>query len=577
LKLFGETLAIGEESATLLSSNVRRNCKGMPTTPLLPLPDKLEVISISSVNDELEIRIISNRTSSLCPICSLPSSAIHSYYRRHPIELPCTGRIVRLILCVKKFFCRTESCLRKIFTERLPELIEPSSRLTTRLRTLVQAIGVAFNANGGARLGVQMGFHVSRMTMLFSLHLLAVQPVKQVKHVGIDDFAWKRGLRYGTVIIDLDTHQIIDILPDRETESVRTWLAAHPEIEVVSRDRGGAYADGAAQGAPQAIQCADRWHICKNIGDAIEDYLKRQPLSIPVPAQSPSETKETPLPASTKALRKQELLSEETFVRKQGIVGKVREMHQQGISGHGIAAELGLARGTVRKYLHCEGPVRRAPRTRKTSILDPFYDYLCQRWNEETPTALQLFEELQEKGFQGGLSIVKDFVTRLRRGLSGMKHPPRVITTKGVPPTLSPRELRWLLAKQEKNLTSEEQQSLVKLLATSEEIGHLYHFLHTFLQMLRERKPELLNGWMKEVRESKIKELVSFVNGIDRDYDAVRAGLTYSWSQGPVEGTVNKIKTHKRLMYGRASFPLLRKKMLCQAKTVFHTPISQAK
>ncbi len=117
----------------------------------------------------------------------------------------------------------------------------------------------------------------------------------------------------------------------------------------------------------------------------------------------------------------------------------------------------------------------------------------------------------------------------------------------------------------------------MKLLASSEEIGQLYRFLHSFLQMLRERRPELLNGWMKEVRESHIKELVSFVNGIDRDYDAVRAGLTYSWSQGPVEGTVNKLKTHKRLMYGRASFPLLRKKMLSQAKVVVRTSFTQAK
>jgi transposase len=382
------------------------------------------------------------------------------------------------------------------------------------------------------------------------------------------------------VIIDLDTHQIIDILPDREAESVRKWLAAHPEIEVVSRDRGGAYADGAAQGAPQAIQCADRWHICKNLGDAVEDYLKRQPLCIPapVPPQSISETTATPpRPATTQAQRMQERLSEETFERKQASVGKVREMHQQGISGHGIAAELGLARGTVRKYLQSEGPVRMAPRTRKASILDPFYDYLCQRWNDASPPAHQLFEELQEKGYRGSETLVKDFVTRLRRGLSGMKHPPTSRKTKGVTPTLSPRELRWLLARREKDLTPEEQQSLVKLLASSEEIGHLYRFLHSFLQMLRERKSELLNGWMKEVRESHIKELVSFVNGIDRDYDAVRAGLTYSWSQGPVEGTVNKIKTHKRLMYGRASFPLLRKKMLCQAKVLVRTPFSQAK
>lgn len=145
-----------------------------------------------------------------------------------------------------------------------------------------------------------------------------------------------------------------------------------------------------------------------------------------------------------------------------------------------------------------------------------------------------------------------------------MKHPPKSLTTKRVPPMLSPREMRFLLAKKEEVLTPEEKQSLVKLLGSSQEIGHLYRLLQSFLHMLRERKPELLNGWMKEARASAIQELVSFVNGIERDYEAVRAGLTYAWNQGPVEGAVNKIKTHKRLMYGRASFSLLRKKMLHQ-------------
>ncbi|HEY5003637.1 MAG TPA: ISL3 family transposase [Ktedonobacteraceae bacterium] len=535
----------------------------MPTTPLLPLPDDLEIVSLHEEENHLEIQIISKRIMCLCPGCAQPSEAIHSYYRRHPMELPCTGCLVRIILSVKKFFCRNPECSRKVFTERIPEWIEPSSRLTTRLRTLIQAIGVAFNANGGARLATQMGIHVSRMTVLFSLHLLPLPPVGQVKRIGIDDFAWKRGLRYGTVLIDLDSHHIIDILPDRETESVKKWLQSHPEIEVVSRDRGGVYADGAAQGAPQAIQCADRWHLCKNLGDAVESYLKQLSLSIPV---SPSvlETRGTVASAPTYEQRRQERISQTNFARKQEMVEKVREMHQQGISGHGIAAELHLARGTVRKYLQTQGPVRQAPRTRQPSLLDPYYDYLCQRWNEDIPTALQLFEELQQRGFQGGLSIVKDFVTRLRRGLPGMKHPPKSLTTKRVSPMLSPRELRWLLVKKEEKLTSEEKQSLGKLLESSQEIGRLHCLIQSFLHLLRERKPELLNGWMKEARESAMKELVSFVNGIERDYEAVRAGVTYAWNQGPVEGAVNKIKTHKRLMYGRASFSLLRKKMLHQ-------------
>jgi len=290
----------------------------MPTTPLLPLPNGLEITSIRETEKELQIRVTSHRTSSLCPICSQPSSSIHSYYRRKPQELPCTGRDVRLLLSVKKFFCRVENCPQKIFTERLPELIASSSRLTARLRALVQAIGVAFNAKGGAQLGEQMGIHLSRMTFLHSVRLLDIPLVTTVKAVGIDDFAWKRGSRYGTVIIDLETHRLIDILPDREVESVKTWLAAHPEIEVVSRDRGGTYADGAAQGAPQALQCADRWHLCKNLGDAAEDYLKRQPLSIPAPTPSQSivETKEAQTPASSNAQRKQELQKDARFEKK---------------------------------------------------------------------------------------------------------------------------------------------------------------------------------------------------------------------------------------------------------------------
>jgi transposase len=215
----------------------------MPTTPLLPLPDGLEITSISQTERELQVRVTSNRISSRCPLCLTPSYAIHSYYRRKPLELPCAGKTVRLLLSVKKFFCRMATCPRKIFTERLPELLEPSSRLTTRLRSIVQAICAAFNAKGGVRLGEQLGIHLSRMTFLHSLHLLPTPPVGKVKAVGIDDFAWKRGTRYGTVIIDLETHDLLDLLPDREAESVKQWLLAHPEIEIVSRDRGGAYAD----------------------------------------------------------------------------------------------------------------------------------------------------------------------------------------------------------------------------------------------------------------------------------------------------------------------------------------------
>ncbi|HVB25589.1 MAG TPA: ISL3 family transposase [Ktedonobacteraceae bacterium] len=374
-----------------------------------------------------------------------------------------------------------------------------------------------------------------------------------------------RGKRYGTVIIDLETHDVLDLLPNREAESVKQWLLAHPEIEIASRDRAGAYADGAAQGAPQAQQIADRWHVCKNLGDAVEDYLKRKNIQIPSSPSSDTALPEVPTgpalpppPAPVKRTR----ASLATTERKQKLVDQVKTMHQEGNSIYTIAAQLDLARNTVRRYLRLEGPVQPTPRPRQSSQLDPFYDYLCERFTDGCSHASQLFEELHEKGYRGGETTVRSFVARLRTGLSGIARPPKH-AKQGTPVSAaSPRELRWLLAKREEELTPEEQHELKHLLENSQEVKELYSLLQSFLQMLRLRRPERLNGWMKQARESGIKELGSFVAGIERDYDAVRAGLTFPWSQGPVEGTVNKIKTQKRLMYGRASFPLLRQKML---------------
>lgn len=219
---------------------------------------------------------------------------------------------------------------------------------------------------------------------------------------------------------------------------------------------------------------------------------------------------------------------------------------------------------TVRKYLRLQGPVQPTPRTRRLSQLDPFYDYLTERWNEGCANAHQLFEELQEKGYRGGKTTVRSFVARLRKGLPGMERPPKQAKHGAASSAslASSRELRWLLSKGEEDLTSDEKSDLARLLESSQEVKQVHQLVQAFLQMLRERRPERLNGWMKQARESGITELNSFVTGIEQDYDAVRAGLTFPWSQGPVEGTVNKIKTHKRLMYGRASFPLLRQKLL---------------
>ncbi len=202
-------------------------------------------------------------------------------------------------------------------------------------------------------------------------------------------------------------------------------------------------------------------------------------------------------------------------------------MHQDGESIRTIAAQLSLARNTVRRYVRAEGPVQPTPRPRKSSQLDPFYDYLCQGFKDGFSNATQLFQEIQEKGYRGGATSVRSFVARLRKGLSGMARPPKRAKTGTAVIKVSPRELRWLLSKREEELTSEEKNDLTRLLESSQEVKQMYQLLQSFLHMLRQRQPESLNGWMKEARESGIKELGSFVIGVERDYDAVRAGLTY--------------------------------------------------
>ncbi len=212
------------------------------------------------------------------------------------MDLPCAGRPIRLLLTVRKFFCREATCSRKVFTERLPELLEPSSRLTTRLRNAVQEIGLATCGKGGERLCPKLGMGISDATLLWSLHLVSIPAAGKVRVVGIDDWCWRRGQKYGTILVDLERHQVIDLLPDRRSETVKKWLEQHPEIEIISRDRASSYADAARQGAPQAQQVADRFHLVKNLREKLKELLDRKRAYLPwkeaqaevMPVPSPS-------------------------------------------------------------------------------------------------------------------------------------------------------------------------------------------------------------------------------------------------------------------------------------------------
>ena len=533
----------------------------MPSTPLFPLPEGLEITAVSDTPEEVVVRVTSYRTTSVCPLCSTPSSAIHSSYRRKPRDLPCVGRPIRLLLTVKKFFCRQAQCPRKVFTERMPDLIEVSSRLTKRLRSAVQEIGVATCGKGGERLVSKLGIPISDATLLWSLYLVPLPPIGKVAVIGIDDWSYRRGKRYGSIIVDLRTHKIIDLLPERSVVSVIAWLEAHPGVEIVSRDRGGTYVDGVTQGAPLATQVCDRWHLLKNLGEAVEAFLIRAHIRLPeMKSQEP--TPEHPL-TTYSATPAQQGRTQARLLRKWKLYQRIHELHEGGMSLRKIGEELGLARGTVRKYFRQppEQPLP-TPRPLRASKLDPYEDYILTRLSQGCKSAAQIHREITEMGFSGGRSNVKAYVAHLRtstaEGATPVKRSERA-------QALSPRSLRWLLTRERKDLDQEEQAQLDRLLTVSQEVGTVHALLHTFLSLVRERKHQHLRLWMEEASKSGIAELKSFVVGIERDYDAVKEALRLPWSQGPTEGKVNKLKTIKRVMYGRAGFRLLRQRLLLDA------------
>lgn len=247
----------------------------MEMSYVFPLGEGLELTQMERNEEKLILHVRATSSRALCPLCAQPATRLHSRYRRAVKDLPCTGQQVQLILHVRKFFCDTAQCVRKVFAERLPHLVAPWAQMTTRLSQALQTIGLATCGRLGARLASHLGITTSWMTIVRRVMALPTPPAERVECLGLDDFAFRRGRTFGTVVVDLDAHQIIDLLPDRQAETAATWMAAHPEITHVSRDRGSEYASAASAGAPQAIQVADRFHVAKNLSEAVQDLLAR--------------------------------------------------------------------------------------------------------------------------------------------------------------------------------------------------------------------------------------------------------------------------------------------------------------
>jgi len=405
-----------------------------------------------------------------------------------------------------------------------------------------------------------LGIQATRQTILRRIMDLPDTPAGSILFLGIDDFAFRRGSHFGTILVNLENRRVVDLLPDREADTSATWMRQQLDLMAVSRDRGGAYASAAAQGAPQAIQCADRFHLMKNLGEALEGLLAGH-LAAECKRQTQA-TKGEPVAVwhskrVTRLSPKLELLQHNRREERLAHYEQVIVLHKQGRSQATIARQVGIGASTVQSWLAAGTFPERKPRE-QGSHLDRYLPSLFERWQDGCHNMASLYRALVEQGYKGSYESVRGTLVRLLPG--GRKN------SAGSPskaPALPPsRQAAFLLLRRPEELRVEEQEQLVKLRQIHPAVDIAYELVQQFARMLRTRTGEHLDAWLAQVESSNLPELQSFAAGIEKDKDAVRAGLTWWINNGMVEGHVTKLKLIKRQGYGRAGFPLLRKRVL---------------
>ncbi len=526
----------------------------------LALPEELEITEIAIIDEMFSITVHSTRNAPCCPLCGTPAQRFHSQYVRWITDLPSGGKRVYLRVLVRKCFCDVSTCARKIFAERLTPFVQPLARVTARLFQIVQAIGLATGGMPGARLAERLGIKTSWMTVLRRIMALPTESVQQVVELGIDDFALRRGRKYGTILVDMQSHRVIDVLPDRSAETAAAWIAAHPEIKLVSRDRGGDYASAAKTSAPQAVQCADRFHVLKNLGEALEGLLARhlaacrkdQTEKSSVTPLSDGQVKQPPR-SHPKAAELSQAKREERLAQYEQAVA----LRKQGFSQTAIAEQVGVGHATISRWLSSDTFPERQPCQRKSG-LDAHLPFLRERWEAGCHNIMQLYRELVARGYTQSYQAVYDQVIRLLP--EGKKHAAKTGTLSPTP--LSSKSAAFLFLRQSEKLEADEQETLITLRQLDPELELAYDLVEQFAQMLRTRTGERLDAWLENARASQIRELQGFARSVERDKSAVVAGLTLPQNNGLVEGHVNKLKLIKRMGYGRAGISLLRQRVL---------------
>jgi transposase len=505
----------------------------------------------------IQLTLKTTTCSAACSVCGHLSYTVHSHYIRKLADLPWVSKSVTIFLAVKRFRCLNEQCERKIFSQRLT-FAPAYARRTTRMEQQLSLIGYQLGGQAGAYLATLLSMRVSDTTLVRILSKIREKPILTPKVLGVDDWAMKKGKTYGTILVDLEKRQPIDLLTDREAETLAGWLKAHPGVEVITRDRATCYATGATAGAPNAIQIADRWHLLKNLGEALKRMLEKATPKLRLAAQAIAEKQKKHKEAvlqSIPVIGPNVSLSSPT-AQSALLFMEAKKLLSEGKTARAVARMLRISRTTVTRYKSLEYyPPKHIPKHQQSTVL-PFKHYLIKRWEEGERNLKQLWREIQQQGYTGAAGSVYRFFENLPK--DGQKLPLVELEVKNWTPT----KVQYLLSKAEENFKSGEKEFLSVLFELFPQAQLARKLALSFQAIFKNKEAKALPQWIREAKSSGIPALNNFATGLESDYSAVEAAATYQWSNGQVEGQVNRLKIIKRQMYGRAGFNLLRKRVV---------------
>jgi transposase len=518
---------------------------------LLPHLTKVAVERVERTRAGVVIWACPKASNATCPGCGLRSSKVHSRYDRRIADGAVAGQSVVLRLRVRRYFCNGDDCPVRTFAEQVEGLTAKHARRTGLARGMLEQVGLALAGRAGSRLAARLGLSAGRNTLLRLVHTLPDPTVGTVRVLGVDDFALRRGHVYGTVLIDIESGRPVEVLPDRTAEPLAAWLRDHPGVEIICRDRASAYAEAARAAAPDAVQVADRFHLWRNLCQAVEKIAAAHRDCLRPPETEPHDDPAEPAFPESAPEELEGLRAANTRLRH----AAVHDLLDKGVGITAIAEALDLDRKTVRRYTKADTAEQLlvAPSRRRDTALRPFLAHLHRRWNEGCTDAARLHEEIRARGYRGSRRSVRRCLQPLRA--SGRPAPP-------VPDGPSVRQATGWIVRKPTNLDEAEQLQLKQVLTRCPELDAAHNRVRSFAAMMTDHDGDSLHSWIEQTETTGLTPLRSFARGLRQDYDAVAAGISMPWNSGPVEGHVNRIKMIKRQMFGRASFSLLRKRIL---------------